>query len=320
MPAAEARLTEADERWRDAEAEAARRRARLDALDLALGEARPGPVPRRSPTSTASPARSPTTSSSSPVPKRRSPPAWATRSKPSCSKAATRPAARSSTSRPATRARSCSSPTRSRPVHARRRCRSARVRSPSAFERRPDLAPVLERLLAGIVLVEGGWRPALDTVLAHRDVVVVTRDGDRLGGSGPWRLGSGTAPAVTQAALEDAAAEAAAAETARRRRGRARAEAIAQLEAIRASSTRRAGRARRRRGRARSARRPTSPPCADLEVARRHARRAVGRVDPPARGRRRPIVEPRRDRARRSRATARRALRTSAPTARSSNA
>src|SRR6266545_1404121 len=42
VPAAEARLTEADERWREAEAEAARRRARLDALDLALGEARAG--------------------------------------------------------------------------------------------------------------------------------------------------------------------------------------------------------------------------------------------------------------------------------------
>ena len=103
-----------------------RRRARLDALDLALGEARPGPVPRRSPTWTASPARSPTTSSSSPVPKRRSPPAWATRSKPSCSKAATRPAA-PSTSRPATRALVLVAeafPTGAR----RRRCRSASAR------------------------------------------------------------------------------------------------------------------------------------------------------------------------------------------------
>ena len=96
----------------------------------------PERAPRRSPTSTASPARSPTTSSSSRGPKRRSRPAWATRCKPSCSKAATRLDARSSTSRPATRARSCSSPTHFPPVRARRcLCRSARVRSPSACER-----------------------------------------------------------------------------------------------------------------------------------------------------------------------------------------
>src|SRR5690348_17939595 len=42
VPAAEALLAETDERWREAEAEAARRRARVDALDLALGEARAG--------------------------------------------------------------------------------------------------------------------------------------------------------------------------------------------------------------------------------------------------------------------------------------
>src|SRR5690348_18510948 len=40
VPAAEALLAETDERWREAEAEAARRRARVDALDMALGEAR----------------------------------------------------------------------------------------------------------------------------------------------------------------------------------------------------------------------------------------------------------------------------------------
>src|SRR5204862_1816080 len=42
VPAAEAKLAEVDERWREAEAEAARRRARVDALDMALGEARAG--------------------------------------------------------------------------------------------------------------------------------------------------------------------------------------------------------------------------------------------------------------------------------------
>jgi chromosome segregation protein len=236
VPAAEARLTEADERWRDAEAEAARRRARLDALDLALGEARSGTgaetladlegvagpladhVELESGTEAAvaaglGDALQAVVLEGGDAARRALEHVKAGDVRALVLVADTLP----------TGARAPAA----MPVGARPLAECVRAR-------RPDLAPVLERLLAGIVLVEGGWRPALDTVLAHRDVVVVTRDGDRLGGSGPWRLGRGTAPAVTQAALEDAAAEAAVAETARAAADRARAEAIAQLEAIRA--------------------------------------------------------------------------------------
>jgi chromosome segregation protein len=236
VPAAEARLTEADERWRDAEAEAARRRARLDALDLALGEARSGTgaetladlegvagpladhVELESDTEAAvaaglGDALQAVVLEGSDA---------ARRALEHVKAGDVRALVVVADALPTGARAPASVPVGARPLAE---CVQAR---------RPDLVPVLERLLAGIVLVEGGWRPALDTALAHPDVVVVTRDGDRLGGSGPWRLGSGTAPAVTQAALEDAAAEAAAAETARAAADRARAEAIAQLEAIRA--------------------------------------------------------------------------------------
>ena len=236
VPAAEARLTEADERWREAEAEAARRRARLDALDLALGEARAG---------TGAEALADLDGVAGPladhVELESGTEAAVAAGLGDALQAVVLEggdaARRALEHVKAGDARALVLVADALPAGARAPASvpvGARPLAECVRARRPDLGPVLERLLAGIVLVEGGWRPALDTVLAHPDVVVVTRDGDRLGGSGPWRLGSGTAPAVTQAALEDAAAEAAVAETARAAADRARAEAIAQLEAIRA--------------------------------------------------------------------------------------
>jgi len=236
VPAAEARLTEADERWRDAEGEAARRRARLDALDLALGEARSG---------TGAEALADLEGVAGPLADH----VELESGTEAAVAAGLGDALQAVVLEGGDAARRALEHVKAGDVRALVLVADALptgARAPASVPvgarplaecvrpRRPDLVPVLERLLAGIVLVEGGWRPALDTVLAHPDVVVVTRDGDRLGGSGPWRLGSGTAPAVTQAALEDAAAEAAVAETARAAADRARAEAIAQLEAIRA--------------------------------------------------------------------------------------
>jgi chromosome segregation protein len=236
VPAAEARLTEADERWREAEAEAARRRARLDALDLALGEARAG---------TGAEALADLDGVAGPladhVELESGTEAAVAAGLGDALQAVVLEggdaARRALEHVKAGDARALVLVADALPAGARAPASvpvGARPLAECVRARRPDLGGVLERLLAGIVLVEGGWRPALDIVLAHPDVVVVTRDGDRLGGSGPWRLGTGTPPAVTQAALEDAAAEAAAAETARTAADRARAEAIAQLETTRA--------------------------------------------------------------------------------------
>jgi chromosome segregation protein len=66
-----------------------------------------------------------------------------------------------------------------------------------------DLAVVrvLDALLAGHVVVDGDWEAALDAALAHPQLTVVTRAGDRFGG-GTWRLGA-SRTGLTAAALED---------------------------------------------------------------------------------------------------------------------
>jgi len=79
----------------------------------------------------------------------------------------------------------------------------------------PRMRRLVDRLLGPAVLVEGGWAEevaaldALDAPVAELPPgpaprVVVTRAGDRVGGSQPWRLGRGSASTVTAAALEEA--------------------------------------------------------------------------------------------------------------------
>ena len=80
---------------------------------------------------------------------------------------------------------------------------------------RAGLDPVLARLFAPFVLVDGGWERALDIAIANPGVVAITRDGDRFGGASPWRAGPPGSTVVTAAALDDALARAAEAEIAR---------------------------------------------------------------------------------------------------------
>ena len=70
----------------------------------------------------------------------------------------------------------------------------------------PGLQHALGRMLAGMVLVDSGWRTAMELALDQPDLVLLTRGGDRLGGDGPWRIGDDAAT-VTQAAFEEAVAQ-----------------------------------------------------------------------------------------------------------------
>jgi chromosome segregation protein len=81
--------------------------------------------------------------------------------------------------------------------------------------RLPGLQPVLAHLLARTVLVETGWEAALDLALAHEGLIVVTPAGDRFGGLGPWRVGGERGAGVTQAALDEAVEHATTAEQSR---------------------------------------------------------------------------------------------------------
>ena len=77
----------------------------------------------------------------------------------------------------------------------------------------PGVEALLDRLLVGAVLVDGGWRPAVDYALDHPDLVVVTSTGDRFSSTG-WIVHAGSAPASTMAteqARREAEAAAAAA-------------------------------------------------------------------------------------------------------------
>ena len=74
----------------------------------------------------------------------------------------------------------------------------------------PSVERLLDGIVGGAVAVDGGWTAAVDTVLAHPEAVVVTRDGDRFGAQG-WRIGVASAGA-TGAALEEATTKAQAAQ------------------------------------------------------------------------------------------------------------
>jgi len=68
--------------------------------------------------------------------------------------------------------------------------------------RTADVEVVLDRLLAGAVRVDGGWREALELASDRPDLVVVTDAGDRFGPTG-WRVGTRVA-GVTAALVDDA--------------------------------------------------------------------------------------------------------------------
>jgi chromosome segregation protein len=129
-------------------------------------------------------------------------------------------------------------PVPSAPAGARRLVDLARTRL-------PGLEPVLARLLGRAVLVED-WRTALDLALAQPDLVVVTPQGDRLGGDSTWSIGGGHGSGVTQAALQEAQERATAAEVGRAEAERTVESARAALSAARASEVRRAATEERR--------------------------------------------------------------------------
>ena len=68
----------------------------------------------------------------------------------------------------------------------------------------PGVERALDVLLAGAVVVAGGWAEALDVSLAHPEVVALTRAGDRFGATA-WRRGN-TGTAATRVALDEARA------------------------------------------------------------------------------------------------------------------
>ncbi len=91
---------------------------------------------------------------------------------------------------------------------------SATGPAPLSFLRRrvragsPGVAALLDDILRDAVVVDDGWEAAADVAVAHPQLVVVTRAGDRFQ-RGVWRVGDGGVVA-TGAALEEAAHHAAA--------------------------------------------------------------------------------------------------------------
>jgi chromosome segregation protein len=75
--------------------------------------------------------------------------------------------------------------------------------------RSPEVGPLLDALLGAAVAVDGPWERALDAALAHPHALVVSREGARFGLTG-WRVVTATTGA-TGAALDEAQARAEAA-------------------------------------------------------------------------------------------------------------
>jgi chromosome segregation protein len=99
----------------------------------------------------------------------------------------------------------------------------------------------LDVLLAGAVVVPGGWAEALDASLTHPEIIALTRAGDRFGATA-WRRGN-TGMAATRVALDEARAKSeeavAAAATAAGRLAEVSADAEGAIAAARESSQRR---------------------------------------------------------------------------------
>ena len=70
----------------------------------------------------------------------------------------------------------------------------------------PGVERALDILLAGAVVVSGGWVEAVDASLAHPEIVALTRSGDRFGATA-WRRGN-TGTAATRVALDEAGTQA----------------------------------------------------------------------------------------------------------------
>jgi chromosome segregation protein len=77
--------------------------------------------------------------------------------------------------------------------------------------RRADVEALLDGLVGAAVVVDGGWGEAVDVALAHPEAIAVTADGDRFALTG-WRVGVAGSGA-TGAALDDAKARSADAAT-----------------------------------------------------------------------------------------------------------
>ncbi len=97
---------------------------------------------------------------------------------------------------------------------------------------RPDVEPLLDRLLDRAIVLDTDWRSALDLALSRPDLTVVTKAGDRFGPTG-WRVGQGGAGA-TGAALDEATEAAVAAAEAATAAETAYAEARTARDAARA--------------------------------------------------------------------------------------
>ncbi|MEM9135150.1 MAG: chromosome segregation protein SMC [Actinomycetota bacterium] len=67
---------------------------------------------------------------------------------------------------------------------------------------RDDVEPLLDLLFGAVVVVDGGWRQAMDVAIERPQSTVVTRHGDRFSPTG-WRIGL-TGTGATGAALEEA--------------------------------------------------------------------------------------------------------------------
>ncbi len=91
------------------------------------------------------------------------------------------------------------------PLSATPRTLPAGCRALSEFVRssRADLSAALTRILDTTVLA-ADWQTALDIAINHADLIAVTPQGDRFGGSSVWRAGPFGRSAVTPAALDDA--------------------------------------------------------------------------------------------------------------------